>query len=80
MRTHTYFTRVIPGGFNHLAYEVVFLTQKLGKKGSLVGDGHVHTIVALCYYYTLTIQNLTTKTFYFQFCNIKKLANISHKN
>jgi hypothetical protein len=31
MRTHTCFTRVIPGGFNHLAYQVVFLTQKLGK-------------------------------------------------
>jgi hypothetical protein len=79
MRTPTCFTRVIPGGFNHLAYEAGFFDTKIGK-GSLVGDGHVHTIVALCYYYTLTIQNLTTKTFYFQFCNIKKLANISHKN
>ncbi len=27
--THTCFTRVIPGGFNHPAYEVIFLTQSL---------------------------------------------------
>jgi hypothetical protein len=29
MRTHTCFTRVIPGGFNHLAYQVVFFSVNL---------------------------------------------------